>query len=90
MGIKVTFLGAEQKKEAGAPPILIPQNAVHDDNGKKIVFLVKGDKAERRAVTVGGNRGSDTEVLAGVGVGDTLVVRGPENLHDGQTIEIKK
>jgi RND family efflux transporter MFP subunit len=90
MGIKVTFLGAEQKKEAGAPPILIPQSAVHDDNGKKIVFLVKGDKTERRAVTVGGNRGSDTEVIAGVGVGDTLVVRGPENLHDGQTVEIKK
>jgi HlyD family secretion protein len=90
MGIKVTFLGAEQKKEAGAPPILIPQSAVHDDNGKKIVFLVKGDKAERRAVSVGGNRGSDTEVIAGVGVGDTLVVRGPENLHDGQTVEIKK
>jgi HlyD family secretion protein len=90
MGIKVTFLGAEQKKEAGAPPILIPQSAVHDDNGKKIVFLVKGDKTERRAVSVGGNRGSDTEIIAGVTVGDTLVVRGPENLHDGQTIEIKK
>src|ERR1700752_2326186 len=92
MGIKVTFLGAEQKKPAGADAasILIPQSAVHDENGKKIVFLVKDDKTERRAVTLGGSRGSDTEVIAGVGVGDTVVVRGPENLHDGQSVAIRK
>jgi RND family efflux transporter MFP subunit len=91
MGIKVTFLGAEQKKQPGAEAaILIPQSAVHDENGKKIVFLVKDDKTERRAVTLGGNRGSDTEVLAGVAVGDTLVIKGPGNLRDAQSVEIKK
>jgi len=93
MGIKVTFLGAEQKKAAGAADaatILIPQNAVHDENGKKIVFLVKDDRTERRAVTLGGSRGSDTEVIAGVSIGDTVVVKGPENLRDGQSVEIRK
>jgi RND family efflux transporter MFP subunit len=92
MGIKVTFLGAEQKKPAGADvaSILIPQSAVHEDNGKKIVFLVKDDKTERRAVTLGGSRGSDTEVIAGIGVGDTVVVKGPENLRDGQSVAIRK
>jgi len=91
MGIKVTFLGAEQKKEPGAAPsILIPKSAVRDENGKKIVFLMKDDKAERRAVTLGADRGSDTEVIAGVTAGDTLIVRGPENLRDGQSVEIKK
>src|SRR4029077_9125252 len=50
MGIKVTFLGAEHKKPAGADvaSILIPQSAVRDDQGKKIVFLVKENKTERR------------------------------------------
>ncbi len=91
MGIKVTFLGAEQKKEPGAAPsILIPKSAVRDENGKKIVFLMKDDKAERRAVTLGADRGSDTEVIAGVTAGDTLIVRGPGNLRDGQSVEIKK
>src|SRR5713101_6858513 len=34
MGIKVTFLGAEQKKPSGAnAAVLIPQSAVRDDNG---------------------------------------------------------
>jgi HlyD family secretion protein len=91
MGIKVTFLGAEQKKTPGADSaILIPQSAIHDENGKKIVFLVKDDKTERRAVTLGGNRGSDTEVIAGITVGDTVVVKAPANLRDGQPVEIRK
>src|SRR6202140_4042190 len=92
MGIKVTFLGAAHEKKAGgeSATILIPQSAVHDENGKKIVFLVKDDKTERRAVTLGGDRGSDKEVIAGVSVGDTLVTKGPANLRDGQTVEIRK
>jgi HlyD family secretion protein len=92
MGIKVTFLGAEQKRHAGSEgsTILIPQSAVRDENGKKIVFLVKDDKTERRAVTLGGSRGSDAEVIAGVTAGDTLVVKGPGNLRDGQSVEIKR
>jgi HlyD family secretion protein len=93
MSIKVTFLGAEPDKKssaAAAAAIVIPLSAVRDDNGRKIVFLVKDDKTERRAVTLGGSRGSDTEVIAGVSVGDTVVVKGPENLRDGQSVEIRK
>ena len=92
MGIKVTFLGAEQKKQPGtdATAILIPQSAVHDEDGKKIVFLVKDEKTERRAVTLGGTRGSSTEVIAGVAVGDTVVIKAPANLRDGQSVEIRK
>src|SRR5438445_643099 len=92
MGIKVTFLGAEQKPKPGsdAVAILIPASAVHDENGKSIVFLLKDDKAERRAVTLGGNRGSDREVIAGVSVGDTVVTKAPANLRDGQAVEIRK
>jgi RND family efflux transporter MFP subunit len=92
MGIKVTFLGDEPstKDVAAAPAILIPQNAVRDDNGKKIVFVIKTDKVEHRAVTLGGNRGSDMEVIAGLAVGDTVVVNGPANLRDGESVQIKK
>ncbi len=92
MGIKVTFLGAAQKEERGAKTAaaLVPQTAVRDDGGKKVVFLVKDDRLERRAVTLGGNRGSDTEVIAGLVVGDTVVVNGLPDLRDGEAIAIKK
>jgi len=92
MGIKVTFLGDERSKKdvAATPAILIPQNAIRDDAGKKVVYLVKENKAERRAVTVGGNRGTDTEVVSGIGVGDTVVINGPPTLQDGDSVQIKK
>ena len=69
---------------------LVSQSALRDDNGKKIVFLVKNDRVERRAITVGNNRGSDAEIVAGLAVGDTVVTKGPTDLHDGQVVEIKK
>jgi HlyD family secretion protein len=92
MGIKVTFLGAEPEKKTGsennAP--LVSQSAVRDDGGKKIVYLVKDDHVERRAVTIGGTHGSDAEILAGLTIGDTVVTKGPQDLRDGQVVEVKK
>jgi RND family efflux transporter MFP subunit len=92
MGVKVTFLGEApvEKKGETAPAALVPPDAVHDDNGKKIVFIVKDGHLERRAVTTGGTRGTDLEILAGLNAGDSVVVKGPPNLRDGQAVEIKK
>src|SRR3984957_5551310 len=93
MGIKVTFLGDEEKIPAGtkiASVILIPQDAVRTDGSQKIVFLVKGDHAERRAITIGNTRGSDVEVIAGLNAGDSIVAKPPDNLKDGEAVEIKK
>jgi RND family efflux transporter MFP subunit len=94
MGIKVTFLGDEpvKKVDASAPVVmaLLPTDAVHDENGKKVVFLVKNDRLERRAVSLGSTEGSQTEILSGIVAGDAVVVRGPANMQDGQAVQIKK
>ena len=94
MGIKVTFLSDEpvKKVDAAAPLVaaLLPSEAVHDENGKKIVFLVKNDKLERRAVSVGNPQGAQTEILSGIVAGDAVVVKGPANMQDGQAVQIKK
>jgi RND family efflux transporter MFP subunit len=95
MGVKVTFLSNEEAKKKGAavPAVaaLLPTDAVRDDNGKKVVFLlVANDKLERRAVSVGNTQGGQTEILSGITSGDTVVVKGPANLQDGQAVEIKK
>jgi RND family efflux transporter MFP subunit len=91
MGIKVTFLGDEPEEKNGEalPAALIPQDAVHDADGKKVVYLVKAGLLERRAVTVGATRGTDVEILAGLTDGETVVVKGPGNLHDGLAVQIK-
>jgi len=94
MGIKVTFLSDEpvKKADADAPVVaaLLPNEAVHDESGKKIVFLVKNDKLERRAVSVGNPQGAQTEILSGIVAGDAVVVKGPADMQDGQAVQIKK
>jgi len=92
MGVKVTFLGDEPKKEAGAiePVASIPAGAVRDENGSKIVFIVKDNKLERRAVKTGNTHGSDVEIFAGLVPGDMVVTKGPPDLRDGEAIQLKK
>ena len=94
MGVKVAFLedAAPKKKDpnAGVAKAIIPQSAVHKDGGSEYVLLVKNGAIERRGVSLGMQRGSDVDVLAGVNVGDTLVAKGPEGLKEGQAVEIKQ
>ncbi len=96
MGVKVAFLNeedsskkAKSKDPGSAAKAIIPQSAVHAAGSASYVFTVRDGKVERRAVTLGRQVGSDVEVIAGVGAGDPLVVRGPENLRDGQKVEIR-
>src|SRR3984957_5248097 len=92
MGVKVTFLGDEPKKHAGPvePVATVPSSALRDENGSKIVYVVKDNRIERRAVKLGNARGSDTEVFAGLVPGDLVVTKGPPDLHDGESIQLKK
>lgn len=90
MGVKVTFLGPEEKQtKAGSAAVTIPQSAIRDNNGQKFVFLVKDDRLERRAVTVGTSNGMQAQILAGLASGDTVVISGPTNLKDGDTVAIR-
>jgi len=90
MGVKVTFLGEEARAGKEAPAsVMVPQNAVRDDGGEKIVFLVTGDHIERHAVKVGTTNGARTQILAGLVSGDIVVVGGPADLRDGETVAIK-
>jgi RND family efflux transporter MFP subunit len=94
MGVKVTFLEESdnsKKKEEKSPAVsLIPQATVHQDGSSKYVFIVKNDTIERRAVTLGSARGADVEILAGLQPDQIVVLKGPDSLRDGQSVQIKK
>src|SRR5689334_1562837 len=86
MGVKVAFLSAAPapgKNSGSEARAIIPRSAVRNDGGKQIVFLVRDQKLERRAVSLGAERGSDVEILAGLVPGDKLVVGGADKLHEG-------
>jgi RND family efflux transporter MFP subunit len=91
MGVKVTFLGAESKAStAGAVKALVPQAAVRKDSGSDIVYLYRDGRVERRAVRLGGQRGDEQEILAGLAGGDQVVISGFDGLQDGHRVEIKR
>jgi RND family efflux transporter MFP subunit len=97
MGVKVAFLENERpaakdkSKDKGPQAVaFIPKGAVRSDANASFVFLVRDGKVERRAVSLGMDRGTDVAILAGVTPGDSLVVKGPESLHDGDKIEIRQ
>ena len=96
MGVKVAFLDTSEqssgksKSANAAPQTLIPQDAVIQDGGKPVVFVLHDTKVERRAVSLGGDHGTDVEVFAGITSGESVVVKPPEGLHDGEEVEIKR
>ncbi len=91
MGVKVAFLGAPvpAATEATAPRLLVPRGAVRSDGGQDVVFVVTGDKAERRAVRLGGARNESVEVLSGLAAGERVIVEGPADLADGRRVVVK-
>ena len=89
MGVKVSFLADDKPGGPAAPRALVPASALRQSEGKQVVFLVRDGLLERRAVSIGGTRGSDVEVLGGLAAGDRVVVAGPEDLHDGQRVKVK-
>lgn len=90
MGVNVAFLRSEESGAAAeaSARALIPRQALRENDGKKIVFVVRDDKAERRAVSAGIESGPDIEILAGVSGGELVVVKGPETLQDGDRVKI--
>ena len=92
MGVKVSFQGAQEAAPAKGPgaQAYVPKTAIRTDAGSSFVFLVRDGKLERRAISVGMDRGTDVAIIAGVMPGDSLVVKGPENLRDGDKVEIRQ
>jgi RND family efflux transporter MFP subunit len=91
MGVKVAFLPdevPEQKKSAALA--LVPSQAVRTTGEHRAVFLFHDGVVERRAISTGAARDANIEVLSGIAVGDLIVVKGPQDLQDGQKVQRKQ
>jgi RND family efflux transporter MFP subunit len=94
MGVKVSFLREEQASTAPAAATSasryeIPRTAVRTENDRTIVFVVRDDRVERRAVRTGLEQGETIEVLSGISTGEQVVVNPPATLKDGDRIRIE-
>jgi len=86
MGVKVSFRSAEAKPEEAPEGLLVEAEAVFQDTGRDLVYLVRDGRVQRRAVRLGDRRGSDVFVLSGLVEGDRVVVEGLEGLEDGAEV----
>jgi len=80
---------AESAQSAAAPVVLVPKRAVSEENGQKIVWVVTGNTASRRTVTLGQERIDQIEAKSGVIPGETLIVNPPAGLIDRGLVRVK-
>ncbi len=85
MSVKVAFQSAGEAAVAQRT-LAIPRTAVRQRDGQAIVWLVREGRVERRAVTLGPDRGEEVTIVAGLGGGDRVVVNGPDNLVEGVSV----
>jgi len=90
MGVKVAFLETEPEEgdDRPRPRALAPADALRLDGETAVVFVVQGDVAERRAVTVGRTVGTEAEILGGLTGGEQVIVGNLDGLADGQEVRV--
>jgi len=89
MGVKVSFI-TNEPMAATSQMIEVPKIAVRRDGDQDIVYVVKEDKAERRAVKVLSSEGDHARLASGVADGESVVIEGPSDLKDGDRVKIRK
>ncbi len=89
MGVSVAFLeDAPPEPRAGGTRLLIPAGAVYRQDGQDILYVVRGDQVERRAVRLGTAVGNQVDVVAGLTAGERIVVEGAADLADGDRVTV--
>jgi RND family efflux transporter MFP subunit len=90
MGVKVSFFNERTPEVTAAPAravVMVPKAAVRSADGQTVVFVVRDDRVERRAVKVGSAESDQIEVLSGLTAGDRVVVEGHDSLVDGARVK---
>ena len=75
-------------KRTHAGVLVVPRDAVMSSLQGHIVYVVRGDRAHRRAITLGEDQGMLVVVTSGLAAGDRVVVRGHRDLVEGALVQI--
>lgn len=74
--------------EQHANVVLVPAAAIVREGEETAVFVVMGNKAQRRPVQIGLTDGADAEIVSGVKAGEMVIVEGQAGLPDGAAITV--
>ena len=75
----------------GTTGVFIPANLVQlDIDNKTFVWVVNGDKALKREITISNETAQGAQVSGGLSAGDKLIVAGQQKVSNGMKVEIVK
>jgi multidrug efflux pump subunit AcrA (membrane-fusion protein) len=68
--------------------VFVPLTSVIDEDGKKYVYVLKGDRATKAEVTAGMFNDKEIQIINGISVDDAIVVKGQDFLKDGSIVVV--
>lgn len=82
------FVNIEIMRETRSDAVVVPRESVVRELREAHVFVVEGNVAKKRPVTLGLEEGAVVQTLSGVKPGDRVIVAGQGGLKDGSPIKI--
>lgn len=69
------FANVEIITDVNSTALSVPQSAVLDDSGKKVVFVADGKGYKARQIQMGIQNGDRVEIIDGLKSGDRVVIK---------------
>ncbi len=89
MSAKVAFLSGHHSPTPAAPRIMVPDAATVSRDGRRVVFVLRQDRAVQTAIDAGASANGLTEIRHGLAPGDRVIVGPPDALQDGARVRTK-
>lgn len=90
MGARVSFLSEPGEGQTGQNAgVVVPAEAVQSKGDTGVVYLIRDNKVERRAVRLGASTNDGQLILAGLVPGDRVAAGDLTRLSDGAKIQVK-
>lgn len=81
---------ARVQREQHDDALVIPRDAVVQRPTGPVVFVLEGDRARERRISLGADQGPLVVVRGGLSAGDQLVVRGQRDLAEGTLVAVQE
>lgn len=82
-----TFVYADFARNSQQKLLLIPRTALIESLKNPMVYVVQGDKAVVKKITIGRDIGENIEVLSGLEEGEQVIVSGLVNIKEGALVK---
>jgi RND family efflux transporter MFP subunit len=82
MGVRVSFL----RSTPVTTGVWVPSDAIVAQGEARVAFVLEGDRARRRSVTVGETAQTQSQVTSGLAAGEKVVLSPPASLADGARV----